>query len=166
MSNSYDPGKENKLSILGPTLSFKGELIANENLLIQGKVEGSIRHSSNLTIGPDGKVAADVQAEYIEVEGQVRGDLKGNKSVVVRHSADVEGNIYSPSVSVHEGSTFNGKIDMSGRASATSESAPAEEETATSEPARAGDGAVAGADSPAEPGNETATGDNSSSSVA
>lgn len=154
MSNPYDAGKEVKLSVLGPTLSFKGELIAKENLLIQGKVEGTIRHSSNLTIGPDGEVTADVQAEYIEVEGKVRGDLKGSKSVVVKNSADIEGNIYSPSVSVHEGSTFNGKIDMSGK------------ESAASKPAEVGEEPAASDDKPGEPETKPAVGEKSSTSAA
>ena len=100
MSNPYDTGNHKKASVLGPTLKFKGDLTANEDLLIQGKVEGSIKHTSNLTIG---------------VEGQVSGDLQGSKSVVVKDTANIQGNIYSPTVSLHEGSTFNGKIDMTGK---------------------------------------------------
>ena len=115
MSNPYDTGKDMKMSVLGPTLTFKGELIAKEDLLIQGKIEGTITHTSNLTIGEEGQVKADITAEFIEVEGKVRGDLKSSKSVVIKHTAYVEGNIFSPTVSLLEGSTFNGKIDMTGK---------------------------------------------------
>ena len=115
MSNPYDTGQNRKASVLGPTLKFKGDLTASEDLLIQGKIEGSIKHTSNLTIGEEGKVKANIQAEFICVEGQVNGDLQGSKSVVVKDTANIEGNIYSPTVSLLEGSTFNGKIDMSGR---------------------------------------------------
>ena len=128
MSNPYDTGKDVKASVLGPTLTFKGELTAKEDLLIQGKIEGTINHSSNLTIGAEGQIKADIQAEYVEVEGKVRGDLRGSKSVVIKDTANVEGNIYSPTVSLLEGSTFNGKIDMTGKESAQTKApdAPAE----------------------------------------
>jgi cytoskeletal protein CcmA (bactofilin family) len=115
MSDPYDFGEKKSMSILGPSLSFKGELRAEEDLLIQGKVEGSIEHTSNLTIGEQGKIKADVKAEFIAVEGKVTGDLKGTKSIVIKDTAEVDGNIFSPTVSLHEGATFNGKIDMSGK---------------------------------------------------
>ena len=112
MSDPYDTPNHKNSSVLGPTLKFKGDLIADEDLLIQGQVEGSIRHSSSLTIGEGGHVKADVSAEYIAVEGRVEGDLKGSKCVKVRVSAKIDGNIVSPSVSLVEGATFNGQIDM------------------------------------------------------
>lgn len=112
MSNPYDNSKDSRSSVLGPTLKFKGELNADEDLLIQGQVEGTINHSSSLTIGETGHVKADVSAEYIVVEGRVQGDLKGSKCVKVRESAKINGNIVSPKISLVEGAEFNGKIDM------------------------------------------------------
>ena len=120
MSNPNDMGEKRQMSILGPTLKFKGDLTANEDLVIQGKVEGKIKHSSNLTVGKQGKVKANVKAENISVEGTVDGDLEGRKTVVVKATANVTGNIVSPTVTLHEGSTFNGGIDMSGSAKAAS----------------------------------------------
>lgn len=116
MSDPYDTGEHKKTSILGPTLSFKGELIAEEDLLIQGKIEGSIMHTSSLTIGNEGNVKADIKAEYVTVEGKVKGDIRGSKSVVVTNSGNVGGNIFSPTVTLVEGSTFNGSINMSDEA--------------------------------------------------
>ena len=116
MSHPYDMGEKKSRSILGPTLKFKGELTANEDLVIQGRINGSINHTSNLTIGTEGKLKADVKAEHITIEGEVDGDLEGNSSVVVKDTANVTGNIYSPTVTLHEGSKFNGRIDMSGNA--------------------------------------------------
>ncbi|MGI9265467.1 MAG: bactofilin family protein [Gammaproteobacteria bacterium] len=112
MSNPYDKTRDTNSSVLGPTLKFKGELTADEDLLIQGQVAGTIKHSSSLTIGEGGSVKADVAAEYIVVEGRVKGDLKGSKCVKIRQSAKIDGNVISPSVSLVEGATFNGKIDM------------------------------------------------------
>jgi len=115
MSHPYDMGEKKKASILGPTLKFKGELTANEDLVIQGQVEGSIKHTSNLTVGEEGKLKANVEADHIAIEGSVRGDVQGKTSVVVKESADVDGNIYAPTVTLREGATFNGRIDMSGK---------------------------------------------------
>ena len=115
MSNPYDKPTSTTSSVLGPTLKFKGGLTANEDLLIQGQIEGTINHSSSLTVGQDGKLKANVKAEYISVEGKVDGDLAGSKSVVVKEGADVKGNIYSPTVTLREGATFNGSIDMTGK---------------------------------------------------
>lgn len=130
MSHPYDLGDKKQTSILGPTLKFKGELTANEDLLIQGQIEGSIKHTSNLTIGEEGKLKADVVAEHISVEGHVDGDLEGRNSVVVTNSANVSGNIFSPVVTLHEGATFNGRIDMSGDAKPQEETPPKSEKKA------------------------------------
>ena len=120
MSNPYDTAKPKKASVLGPTLKFKGELTAEEDLMIQGSIEGSIKHSSSLTIGESGHVKANVSAEYIAVEGNVEGDIHGSQSVTVRETANISGNISSPTVSLLEGATFNGNIDMTGKAFAKS----------------------------------------------
>ena len=124
MSNPYDNATDSKSSVLGPTLKFKGELKADEDILIQGQVEGTIKHSSSLTIGESGYVKADVTAEYIAVEGRVDGDLKGSKCVKIRESAKINGNVVSPKVSLVEGATFNGKIDMDSDPSAVAPTKP------------------------------------------
>lgn len=117
MSNPYNSATE-RASILGPTLYFKGELSAEEDLLIQGRVEGSITHTQRLTVGAQGTVKANVRAALIIVEGTVDGDLHADRSVVVKDSATVYGNIHSPSVSIMEGANFTGSIDMGGRRAA------------------------------------------------
>lgn len=138
MDNPYNSGRDRSSSVLGPTLTFKGELRADEDLLIRGKIEGSIRHSSNLKIGSEGRINAEVDAEYIEVHGEVKGNLTGSKSVVVRQSANVSGNITSPNVSLHEGAKFNGSIDMSGDARAAADKPPSAD-TKASESSEPGD---------------------------
>lgn len=107
-ANAHD----GKVSVLGRTLRFKGELTAEEDLVIQGCIEGSIRHSQSLTVGADGSVIGDVRARIIVIEGTVEGDLYGAESVSVRATGKVRGSIFSPTVGLAEGSTFNGKIDM------------------------------------------------------
>src|ERR1700726_2100372 len=114
MSNPYDSATE-RASILGPTLYFKGDLTADEDLLIQGRVEGAITHTQRLTVGAQGTVKANIRAQLIIVEGTVDGDLQAEKSVFVKDTAKVRGNIFAPTVSVMEGANFSGSIEMDGK---------------------------------------------------
>ncbi len=111
MSDPYDSATE-RTSVLGPTLRFKGELHADEELLIKGHIEGSITHTQRLTVCTEGTVKANIRAQMIAVEGTVDGDLQAEKSVQVKESARVNGNIRAPSVSIVEGAHFNGNIVM------------------------------------------------------
>jgi cytoskeletal protein CcmA (bactofilin family) len=123
MGNPYDTANE-RTSVLGPTLRFKGELHADEELLIRGTIEGSITHSQRLTVCPEGTVKANIRAQMISIEGTVEGDLHAEKSVKVSDSAHLKGNIHAPSVSIVEGAQFNGSIVMDGTKAAKSAPAP------------------------------------------
>lgn len=118
MSNPYDTAAE-RMSILPPTLRFKGELSADEDLLIQGQIEGTIKHTQRVTIGKEGKVKANISAQVIKVEGTVEGDLHAERSVYVEDSGNLRGNIHAPSVCLVEGSKFNGAVDMDVKKSAS-----------------------------------------------
>jgi len=110
--------------VLGPTLTFRGELTAGEDLLIEGRVEGSIDHKGqNLTVGEQGFVKASVRACRIVVKGRVEGDLRGSEALIVEPTANVRGNLYAPRVGLMEGAKFNGSIDMDPPA-ATAASSP------------------------------------------
>jgi cytoskeletal protein CcmA (bactofilin family) len=102
-----------KVSVLGKTLVFKGELSADEDIILQGRVEGSIHHTQSVTIGVDGVVIGDTHARSIVVEGTVEGDLRGVVSVLIAATATVRGNISAPRVGIMEGANFNGSVDMS-----------------------------------------------------
>lgn len=110
-------------SVLGPSLRFKGELAADEDLLLQGQVEGSIEHSQSLTIGTDGGVKGNIRARVVIIDGTVEGDVHGLESVTVRETARVRGNIFAPRVGLADGAKFTGRIDMdSAQAAAVSPS--------------------------------------------
>jgi cytoskeletal protein CcmA (bactofilin family) len=101
-----------KMSVFGPTLRFKGELKAQEDLKIEGRIEGTIQHQQRVVIGAKGEVVATVTAAAIDVDGKVQGDMHAKKSVKVSQSAVVRGNIRAPSVSITEGANFNGSVTM------------------------------------------------------
>ncbi len=111
MADPYDTAAE-RTSVLGPTLRFKGELHADEELMIRGHIEGSITHSQRITVCPEGVVKASIKAQIIAVEGTVEGDLQAEKSVQIKESARLKGNVHAPSVSIVEGAQFNGGVVM------------------------------------------------------
>src|SRR5262252_10558680 len=109
-----------RVPVLGKTLLFRGELTAEEDVILQGRVEGSIRHARNLIIGTEGSVLGDVYANHLTVEGLVEGDLHCTEAVIVRATAQVRGNIFAPRVGIMEGATFNGRVEMDPEAAAHS----------------------------------------------
>ncbi len=119
MGNPYDSAKE-RTSILGPTIHFKGELSAEEDLVIQGSIEGTITRTQRLTIGREGKVKANVEAQMVIIEGKIDGDVHAEHVVSVRETAHMTGNIKAPSVTILEGAHFNGNVDMSSSKAVTS----------------------------------------------
>jgi cytoskeletal protein CcmA (bactofilin family) len=98
--------------VLGPTLKFRGELSAQEDLIIQGSVEGSITHTQSLTVGTDGTMKGDIRARVIVIDGKVEGDLYATESVNIRATAKVKGNVFAPRVGIVEGAFFQGQIEM------------------------------------------------------
>src|SRR6516165_10298080 len=114
-----EDAEASRIPVLGKTLLFRGELTAEEDVILQGRVEGSIRHARNLIIGTEGSVLGDVYASHLTVEGLVEGDLHCSEAVIVRATAQVRGNIFAPRVGIMEGATFNGRVDMDPNAAAS-----------------------------------------------
>lgn len=104
---------DEEMSVIGASLAVKGELEAAENLIIEGQLEGSIRHTSErLIIGRSGTVRARIEARNLTIEGTVDGDIVSSESVVILDTAKVSGNIYTPRISIADGAQFNGSVDM------------------------------------------------------
>src|ERR1700722_10208255 len=101
-----------RASVLGPTLKFRGELSAQEDLIIQGSVEGSLTHTQSLTVGTDGTMKGDIRARVIVIDGKVDGDLYATESVSIRATAKVKGNVFAPRVGITAGAFFQGQIEM------------------------------------------------------
>lgn len=98
---------------IGPTISIKGDVSGDEDLLIEGTVEGNINlDSKDLTIGQTGCVYANIRAKEIKIEGEVQGDISGNEKVIISKTGKVQGNIIAPRVTLEDGANFKGSIDM------------------------------------------------------
>jgi cytoskeletal protein CcmA (bactofilin family) len=114
-ATTTDPGSQsNRLPVivLGKTLSFKGELSADEDLMLFGRVEGTIRHTASLTVGLGGVVIGDIRAKVINIKGTVEGDLEATESITVSPTGNVLGDIAAPRVCIVEGALFNGAVEM------------------------------------------------------
>ncbi len=110
------PIRSKKVSVIGPTLVIKGELSADEDLIIEGHIDGTItHHKKHLTVGKQGRVKADIVATSVTIEGQLVGDIRSDGIVSLAKGADVEGNIFCASIAIEDGAKFTGKIDMGER---------------------------------------------------
>lgn len=100
-------------AVIGPKIMFKGELTGEEDLLILGRVEGSIDLKGNhLTIGSQGVIKANVSAKTITVEGSVEGDIVATEHIAVKSASRVKGNLKAERVTLEDGAKFRGSIDM------------------------------------------------------
>lgn len=110
-----EPGKVR--AIIGPSIVIKGDLSGDEDVLVQGKLEGTIQlKKHNLTVGKEGSVKANVRAQVINIDGEVEGDLIGDERIIIHQSGNVRGNLVAPRVILEDGAKFKGSIDMDVRA--------------------------------------------------
>ncbi len=98
---------------IGKSVVIKGELTGSEDLTIEGQVEGSIQlREHGLTIGPNGKIKAQVFAKSVVVLGEIVGNVTASEKVDIRDNGSVDGDIISPRVAIAEGAHFRGTVDM------------------------------------------------------
>ncbi len=111
---------------IGKSLQIKGEVSGDEDLTVEGKVEGKITlNGHSVTIGPNGRVMAEVRARSVVVGGQLRGNVTADDKVEILATGTVLGDVRAPRVVLADGAHFKGTIDMEtrsgdgGRAAAT-----------------------------------------------
>ena len=120
---------------IGKSVVIKGELNGSEDLTIEGHIEGKIDLKDHvLTIGPNGKIKAQVFAKSVVVLGEVNGNVTATEKVDIRDGGSVDGDIVSPRVAIAEGAHFRGSVDMQRRAP---QAQPAAAATAGLRPAQA-----------------------------
>ena len=118
-----------KIVNIGQSIHIKGELTGNEDLTIEGKVEGKVfLKDHNLTVGANGKLVAEIQAKTVMVLGEVTGNITADDKVEVAATGSMRGDIQAPRVVLADGARFKGAIDMdkkAGGSTSTSASSPA-----------------------------------------
>jgi cytoskeletal protein CcmA (bactofilin family) len=130
---------ENAVANIGKSISIKGDLTGNEDMVIEGKVEGKVDLPNNqLTVGANGTVQAEISAKSVVIVGRVSGNVHGAERIEIQGTGIIEGDVSAPRLVVAEGAVLNGAIKMTKKAGAT-ESQPSPPPTpATSEVRRAG----------------------------
>lgn len=112
-SNSDNPGARSRVVMtLGKTLVFKGEMSASEDIVLMGRLEGSLTEGESVTVAVGGVVVGDLRARQITIKGAVLGDIEASESIVIDSTAEMTGDLAAPRVSIIEGARFNGKVEM------------------------------------------------------
>jgi len=119
---------------IGKSVVIKGELNGSEDLTIEGQVEGTIQLRDHvLTIGPNGRIKAQVFAKAVIVLGEVTGNVTASDKVDIRDNGSVDGDIVSPRVAIAEGAHFRGSVDMQRKGGGVGQ--PATKPAASAQPA-------------------------------
>jgi cytoskeletal protein CcmA (bactofilin family) len=114
-SSNFRPTEQSRMDVahIGKSVYVKGELSGSEDLYVDGEVEGTIALDGHrLTVGPEGRIRAGIQAKDVIIQGKVDGDVVGAQRVELRKTAHLMGNIRTLRIAIEEGAVFKGHIEM------------------------------------------------------
>lgn len=106
-------------TVIGPKSRFVGEISGDEDILVQGRVEGNVTVQRRVTVAPAGEIKGDVHARSVVVGGRVQGEIRADEKAELQASASVQGNVNAPKVVIAEGAQLQGNVAMSTPAAAT-----------------------------------------------
>jgi cytoskeletal protein CcmA (bactofilin family) len=108
-----EPSHSSEVATIGKSVVVKGELSGSEDLIVDGEVEGSITlRGQSLTVGPNGRVRANIEARNVIIHGRVDGNIHASDRVDLRKSATLSGDIATARISIEDGAFFKGGIDI------------------------------------------------------
>ena len=110
-------------TVIGAKVKFVGELSGDEDIVLQGRLEGNIRVNRKVTLAASGELQGDVHARWVVVDGRVHGQILADERVELLASASVQGNVQAPKVIIAEGAQLQGNVAMSPPAGAPASSA-------------------------------------------
>ena len=97
---------------IGQGVLIRGDLSGAEDLVIEGRIEGTINLKNHLLVGQTGTVQADIQSESVTVYGEVQGDVSAASKIELNETARVVGDLEAPSIYLADGAKFRGRIKM------------------------------------------------------
>jgi cytoskeletal protein CcmA (bactofilin family) len=100
------------VGMIGSGLLIRGELVGQEDLIIEGTVEGTISMEKSLTIESSGKIKADIETENITVKGEVIGNLVARDKIIIHQGARIIGDMKAPRMEIEDGAYYKGNIQM------------------------------------------------------
>ncbi|MCA9663372.1 MAG: polymer-forming cytoskeletal protein [Myxococcales bacterium] len=98
--------------LIGPRMTVRGALVGEEDLVVEGRVEGTIQIAGHLVVADGGYVESDVEAESADIHGQVAGDVAAASTITLHPGAHVTGNLRAPRIVIDDGAHFHGSVDM------------------------------------------------------
>jgi cytoskeletal protein CcmA (bactofilin family) len=98
---------------IGQNVRLNGEVEGDEDMVVNGRLEGLLNLKKNLVVGKTGVVVAEIHAASVTIHGEVNGNIVAVKKVEIAENGKLEGNIKSPKIQIHEGAHFKGNVDMS-----------------------------------------------------
>jgi cytoskeletal protein CcmA (bactofilin family) len=112
-ARNYEPDVPRGTATIGKSVLIKGQILSKEDLVIDGTVEGSVEAQENrITIGPNGRVVANVKARDVVVLGQLKGNIEASARVEIRKGANLVGDIRYAKISIEEGADLRGSLEM------------------------------------------------------
>ncbi|MEE4173416.1 MAG: polymer-forming cytoskeletal protein [Xanthomonadales bacterium] len=102
-----------RAAVIGPRIKINGDVSGEENLVIEGRVEGSVHLKEyRVDVGPSGIVKANIDAKVVKIDGTVQGDVVASEMATISRTGNVRGNITAPRMTLEDGAKFKGSIDM------------------------------------------------------
>jgi cytoskeletal protein CcmA (bactofilin family) len=99
-------------AIIGASMQIKGEIRSREELIVDGEVEGLLESHSSLTVGPNGRVKANIKAREVVIFGTVKGNVEVSEKIAIREQGSLIGDIKTAGISIDDGAYFKGSIDI------------------------------------------------------
>lgn len=98
--------------LIGSKITIRGQVSGNQDLIVEGRIEGRVSLENRLTVEESGSIEADLEVVDATFKGEVRGDITASRSAVLHPTARVIGNIRAPKLVIEEGARFSGSVDM------------------------------------------------------
>lgn len=114
---AYEPAPVRNGGLLSSGVSIKGDVTFRTELVIDGKVEGTIKSSGTLTVGEHGRILGEIRAGSVTVRGTVEGNVFASDRCALQAGATLRGDIEAPRLAVDENATFFGSAKISGKPS-------------------------------------------------
>jgi cytoskeletal protein CcmA (bactofilin family) len=109
MTTPYD---STPACVIGRNIAIRGTLVGEEDLVVEGRVEGGLTLTGHLTIAEPGVVEANLDVDSTDVYGEVIGDVIAASSITIHRGARVVGNVQAPRVIIHDGAMLTGNVEM------------------------------------------------------
>jgi cytoskeletal protein CcmA (bactofilin family) len=100
------------MAAVSKTMRLRGDLYSEEELYLDGEVEGTLEVRHRLTIGPNGKVKANVKAKELVVRGWIQGNVEAVERIVIMTGASIVGDVKTAGIVIEDGAFFKGGIDI------------------------------------------------------